>query len=206
MARADALERVDDVAARGLCHRCGVCGGLCPAGAISFDRRARPAVSDGRCRRCGLCLRVCAGWEFAFRAAVLERRWVSEKVSPIGPFYNCSLCESADDGVRKAGACGGFVTQALSHWLRAGRIGGALVVGPGADGLTPRAMVARTEREIAREAVFRACHLPAARDALVAAAFSGAGRAVWRMNAARKRRAWQQSRGAAAGATRSTAG
>jgi coenzyme F420 hydrogenase subunit beta len=55
----------EQVIARGLCTRCGVCAGVCPTRAISFDEDDFPQLS-GNCTRCGFCVNCCPGGEVNF--------------------------------------------------------------------------------------------------------------------------------------------
>jgi NAD-dependent dihydropyrimidine dehydrogenase PreA subunit len=41
------------------CTGCGVCRGLCPAGAIAGEKKERHVVDPDACTRCGLCLAAC---------------------------------------------------------------------------------------------------------------------------------------------------
>ena len=154
-----AYSRVDRVVRDRLCHRCGVCGGLCPAGAIEFDTDAYPAIND-HCTDCGLCAKVCSGHKFDLDAAVLEKHGNSCESTPAGPCRICVHGNAVDPDVRLAGASGGVVTATLLHLLETGQIKGALLTRIGHDGVMPESFIATSPAEIRAASESRYCLFP----------------------------------------------
>lgn len=105
---------VADVVFDNLCHSCGVCGGVCPQGAVDFDGKARPVIGQ-QCNGCGLCLQVCSGWQGS---------GVRQAVDDTAEAY---LSASTDEHLRLKSSSGGLVTELLRFLLKSGRISAALV-------------------------------------------------------------------------------
>ena len=58
------VQNISKVASDGLCCSCGICAGVCPVGAISFERSGGgfvPKIDERLCIQCGKCLRCCPG-------------------------------------------------------------------------------------------------------------------------------------------------
>ncbi len=122
-----------------LCHSCGVCGGICPAAAISFDDRALPLVYSGSCTLCGLCVQVCSGWQ---GTAVAEHNESLQR---------SVLAASTDSGLREKSSSGGLVTELLRFLLSSGQIHSALVtVADPANPARAISVLARTEDDVLR--------------------------------------------------------
>ena len=105
---------VADVVGDRLCHSCGVCGGVCPQGAVEFDDHARPVVGS-QCNGCGLCLQACSGWQ-----GCGVRREKDDEAAAY-------LAASTDRHLRLKSSSGGLVTELLRFLLKSGRISAALV-------------------------------------------------------------------------------
>lgn len=119
----------ETVISKGLCARCGVCAGVCPAAALSFDEANFPVLT-GRCTACGLCCTCCPGAEVnlpALAQGLFGRDYAYDNLH--GHTENLYVVHAADSAVRHAGASGGVVTGLLLHLLETGRIAGAVVVG-----------------------------------------------------------------------------
>ncbi len=112
---------ISSVVRDGLCHRCGVCGGVCPCSAISFDEDALPVVS-GACNKCGLCLKVCSGLEYADTAQ-----------TAFGAYGHCCLGSSMDEAIRGRSASGGVVTEILRYLIKTGRVKKVVVTSASPD-------------------------------------------------------------------------
>jgi coenzyme F420 hydrogenase subunit beta len=120
-----------------LCHSCGVCGGICPSAAISFDDRALPLVYPDLCTLCGLCVQVCSGWQ---GTAVAEH--------PDG-CQRTVLAASTDSRLREKSSSGGLVTELLRFLLNSGQIKQVLVtIADPANPARAISILARTEDEL----------------------------------------------------------
>ncbi len=148
------VEGILKVVKDGLCHRCGACIGLCPAG--TFGIKDGYPVQAADCIRCNICVRICSGLEVDYPE--LGRQVFGEggyAFGPLmGPVRSTWLAHAADPAVRGRGASGGVVTQILLHWLETGKIKGALVVvedpeeptrGRGIIARTPEALLASAQ-------------------------------------------------------------
>ena len=149
---ADSLERLREIIAEGLCHRCGSCAGICPSGVIRPDEDYYPDWNgrEESCTDCGLCIRVCTGTSFSFPeySIRLSGRAVTVK-DDHGLFLKAFLGYSTDREVRGNATSGGIATQIPLFLLRSGRVKGALVVGSDRKKpWKPRALVARSREEI----------------------------------------------------------
>ncbi|XOB63863.1 4Fe-4S binding protein [Deferribacteres bacterium DY0037] len=51
------------------CRRCGLCGKLCPVGAVSFQDNSFPQMNVQDCTGCGICEKICSNKAFVFRNA-----------------------------------------------------------------------------------------------------------------------------------------
>ena len=132
-----------------LCHSCGVCGGICPKGAIGFDDRAYPAIEPDSCNGCGLCLQVCSGWRGTF---------FRPDVPDATP---TSLAHTLDEQLRQTSSSGGLVTELLRFMLSTGAINKALVTIADPDNpLRPMSVLAETEAELLRSSQSRYCLFP----------------------------------------------
>ncbi len=143
----DRLQRA--VIGRGLCTRCGVCVGACPAGVLRLSPGLYPVLA-GHCTACGVCVAACAGADFDFPAA--QKRIFGAPYDPLdwrGCQRRTLVGHAADQAVRERGASGGLTTALLLHLLRSGRVRGAAVVGmdPGRP-YRARSLLARSEAEL----------------------------------------------------------
>jgi coenzyme F420 hydrogenase subunit beta len=133
----------------GLCHRCGACIGICPAGTFDVGPGGYP-VQVGKCVECDKCVQVCSGIgvDYPVLGAALygEGYRYGQFLGPVKAAY---VGYSLDDEIRWRGTSGGLVTQLLVHLLESGRITGALVVvnDPG-DPAMAKGVIARSREEL----------------------------------------------------------
>ena len=101
-ARHQHVDGILAVVREGLCHRCGACLGVCPAGTLGFDAESYPTqVAD--CIRCNACVRACSG--LAVDYAALGRRFISPDYrlgSLLGPVAGAYIGHATDPEVRAA--------------------------------------------------------------------------------------------------------
>jgi coenzyme F420 hydrogenase subunit beta len=135
-----------------LCTGCGLCGGICPTGAIRMNTTSlpRPELDEDKCTGCGLCRKVCPGGGVRF--AQLSQSGAGEhpgQVAEVGPLLEARSGWALDDATRKAGASGGLAT-ALARWmLTTGRIDAAVTVaGREEEPFGVRAFLARSEGQL----------------------------------------------------------
>ncbi len=151
----------DTVIAQGLCARCGVCAGICPAGVIDFNAEYFP-VLKGECISCGFCSRCCPGADVNFPAlsrAVNDTRYDPGDLE--GYTENNFVGHPLDNEVRYAGASGGLVTGLLTYLLETGKIDGAVVVGPDPDHpYRTKGVLATTVEDIKKAAQSKYCVTP----------------------------------------------
>ncbi len=146
-----ALERLRLIVAEGLCHRCGSCSGICPAGVISPGPDYYPVWDPGdpRCTGCGLCARVCPGAAFSFP------EHSKALFGPAADFRGAHgvvaaafLGYALDPEARRRSTSGGVATALALHLLERGKAGGVFAAVPdAAQPWKPRAIVARTRAE-----------------------------------------------------------
>lgn len=145
----DDLRRIVD---EGLCHRCGSCAGICPAGVIMPGRDYYPKwdTGDPHCTGCGLCVRVCPGASFSFpkhAAAIFGGE--PDLRTPHGAVLKTFLGHATDPSVRGRSTSGGVATALALHLLEKERVRGVFAaVGDAERPWMPRAIVARTREEI----------------------------------------------------------
>jgi len=75
------------------CNGCGACARLCPAGAISGEKKKLHAIDESLCIECGACGRVCpqaALLDAQGAACVMIKR--SEWLKPSVILENCMAC------------------------------------------------------------------------------------------------------------------
>jgi len=122
-----------DIVKRGLCHRCGGCVGICPAGTLSLNTDCYPVQVD-ECLGCGLCTDICSGASADYQ--ILGNSLFGDEYEhrdPLGTAQAVYIGHAMEEKIRWQGASGGVVTQILMHLLESGRIQGALVIGPHSD-------------------------------------------------------------------------
>ncbi len=122
---------VREVAARSLCGGCGVCAGVCPAGAL--DMRFNPRgelvpVLSGECTDCHLCLKVCPALEVGQPLSPKELFGAPLAGSSryIGDF--AAILVGYSDRHREKAASGGMATWTLEELFRRGEIDAAVCV------------------------------------------------------------------------------
>ncbi len=143
-------EGIVRVVREGLCHRCGACIGFCPVN--TFDVRDGYPVPVRDCIRCNICVRVCSGLKVDYPA--IGRALYGEGYqfgSIAGPVRRAWVAHATDESLRRGGSSGGVVTAALVHWLRTGRIRGAVVTdGDPDEPARGIGVIARTEEDLRR--------------------------------------------------------
>lgn len=157
----DFAELKQTVIDNGLCARCGVCVGVCPVNAISFDGERFP-ILNGRCTACGLCNKSCPGGDVDFPE--LSRTVFDAGYDPSdleGYTENLHVAHPVEREVRYSGASGGMVTGLLLYLLEKKEIDGALVVDyDPADPLSTKGILATTPEQIRRSAQSKYCVTP----------------------------------------------
>ena len=151
----------EQVIARGLCTRCGVCAGVCPTRAISFDEDAFPKLS-GDCIKCGFCVNCCPGGEVNFPE--LSNRIFNRDYDPDDPhgyIEDIYVGYPANQTIRMAGASGGLTTGLLLYLLEKKEIDGAIVVDMDSEkGYLTKGVLATTAQEIRDAAQSKYCITP----------------------------------------------
>lgn len=156
------LER--EVISKGLCTRCGVCGGVCPVEVIGLDDNEFP-VLDGQCTACGLCVKVCPGADvdYPFLSGSIFGS-VYEPQTLEGYAERTFVGHAADPLIRNSGASGGLVTGLLTYLLDRGEIDGAIVVRMDTeDPLRSKGILATTKEQLLQSARSKYCITPAMR-------------------------------------------
>jgi len=151
----------NDVIKSGLCTRCGICSGICPAGVIHPDRDAYPLLT-GKCVSCGFCTKCCPGYEVNFKALSKRLFGVEYDAEDLqGYVENMFVAHANDTKVRDSGASGGLVTSLLIYLLESGKIDGALVVSMDKDEpYRTKGILATTPQEILEAAKSKYCITP----------------------------------------------
>jgi coenzyme F420 hydrogenase subunit beta len=151
----------ETVISNGLCARCGLCSGVCPAGAISLDADAFPQLT-GKCEKCGFCVNSCPGGEVDFPE--LSRRIFNKAYNPediVGHVDNIYVSHPTDQKIRMAGASGGLTTGLLVYLLEKKEIDGAVVVDMDSEkGYLTKGIIATTAQEIRDAAQSKYCVTP----------------------------------------------
>jgi len=147
------VEGILEVVRRGLCHGCGACVGICPAGTLEMNQQGYPR-QIASCVRCNRCMEVCSG--LRVDSGKLGRALFGDEYSPgelLGTVREARLVHAADPQVRWRGASGGAVTALLVYLLESGRIDAALVSRTDPDNLyLTTGYLARTPEEIVQAA------------------------------------------------------
>ena len=140
----------------GLCHRCGSCSGICPAGVIAPGEDYYPEWDPGdpRCTGCGLCVRVCPGASFSFPEHSKSLFGAEPDLRGAhGSFIKAFLAYSLDPTVRENSTSGGVATALALHALGKGSVRGTFAAVPDTEHpWKPRAVVARTRDEVLKGA------------------------------------------------------
>ncbi len=118
-------QTVARTAALGLCCSCGVCRGICPTGAIGWERREGmylPHIDEAKCISCGLCARICPGLGMAFDPAPTVEDCQRGRVLEVWNAW------SRDGEKRHLGGSGGVVSTLIPALLERGDYDGAFCV------------------------------------------------------------------------------
>ncbi len=111
-----------------LCHRCGACIGVCPAGTFGLDNNGYPMQLND-CINCNICVQTCSG--IAVDYEDIGKRMFGEDYAygqMLGNVRMGFIAHAVDETIRHNSASGGVVTQLFDYLLEAGKITGAIVV------------------------------------------------------------------------------
>ncbi len=117
----------DAVINKGLCTRCGICAGVCPANAIDFDQQ-NFLLLRGRCSSCGFCAECCPGADVNLPGLTQKLSGSDSLHGPLGRIESAYVAHAADPETRRSGTSGGLITALMLFLLAAGQIDGAVVV------------------------------------------------------------------------------
>lgn len=150
------VDGIMKVVRRGLCHRCGACIGMCPAGTYEADENAHPKqVRD--CIYCNICVQVCSGLAVDYETLGEKFYHGDYKFgSLMGPVRAAYVGNCTDESIRQKAASGGVITGLLVHLLETGQIKGALVtVGNPREPSQGMGIIARTREQLLESAQSR---------------------------------------------------
>lgn len=123
-----AIELERKVIGRELCTGCGTCIGVCPTGALSWEKGA-VRVDHERCIQCGKCYRACPGESFPMD--LYAKELFSEPYAAgdiLGNYRRILNVWAADGNVKDGSASGGAVTQLCIDLLETGAVDGVVAV------------------------------------------------------------------------------
>lgn len=156
---------VADIPTLKLCTSCGVCQGICPAGAISMNvipgGTWAPLIDESRCTDCGLCRLSCSGAGFDF-PGMQRKVFGNEPEQPeIGNSLETFSGHCTDPDLRWKSQSGGIVSTLLLHLLETKAITGALLVrwNPSKP-MEAEPFIARTRDEIVQATGSKYCPVP----------------------------------------------
>ncbi len=115
------IQTVAFTAENGLCCSCGVCKGLCPRDAISWQFREGmyiPEIRTEQCVSCGLCAQVCPGLQMEYPPADTPEQAME------GPVLECFNAWSRDEQKRHCSSSGGVLSTLIPALLEQGRYDG----------------------------------------------------------------------------------
>ena len=111
------------------CSRCGLCAGLCPAGAIEM-RETIPTLV-GECTKCGFCYQGCP--RSFFPLSRIKGKYFGREENEIekrvGRCVDRFTSRSLTDGIFEQGATGGTATALLYYLLERGEVNAVLHLG-----------------------------------------------------------------------------
>lgn len=110
---------INKVVENNLCCYCGICYGVCPQGAIKYEKiqgRYLFSVSDEKCDRCAKCITACPGVGSNFSSEF------------IGNYRECYLGRMSPDHLIKGVSSGGCATGILCGLLEKKKIDYVIVV------------------------------------------------------------------------------
>lgn len=149
MSRLDKCPLVRQVFKKGLCTGCGTCIGICPVGALSWQKE-KILVDETKCISCGLCKDVCAGKGFDY-PFFWKKLFGKSRVSfDLGHLEAVYKGYSLNQRIRQNSASGGLVTELLIYLLQTKKIDGAVQVKM--NGTEPEVFIATTPEEIRQSA------------------------------------------------------
>ena len=121
----------DQIVPNGYCSGCGVCGGICPAGALRIEWNKSggyvPFEEQGKCTNCQLCLKVCPFQNQPYNETTLAAElfgWQEDtRNDSVAGFYLGLFYGYANQpGFRARGAAGGLTTWLLEDLLVRGAV------------------------------------------------------------------------------------
>lgn len=104
-----------------LCCGCGVCKGICPKDAISWERKDGlylPRIDELKCVNCGLCIQVCPGLGHTYVTKETAVQTVTGTVTV------CCNAWSKAPGLRHVSASGGVISTMIQYLLASGKYDG----------------------------------------------------------------------------------
>ena len=165
------------------CCGCGVCAGVCPAGALEMRFNAngeyRPCLSGG-CAGCGLCAKVCPFAEGNPNEDALAKDLFAavphiKHAVETGYYLDMFVGHAADPAVREGGASGGMATWFLEKLLSEKAVDYVMCVGAhDVSGQLFHYTVCRSAAEI--RSCSRSCYYPVTAQEMVSFAANNEGR------------------------------
>jgi len=156
---------VEVIPCQDLCTSCGICAGVCPAGAVSLQISPKgiwiPIIDKAVCVECGICLKSCAGHGFNFGDHYLALFGALPEHPEVGNFQAIYSGYALDNDLRWQCQSGGMVSTLLLFLLNHRIIDGAVVTRWNSEHpLSAEPFIARTPSEILQAAGSKYCPVP----------------------------------------------
>lgn len=129
-----AEKNVSSVPENGLCTGCGMCAGICPAGAVRMEWDAFgdtvACIDDGSCTDCGLCLDACPGRavDFASMNRTCGLQALDTFRTGVGTHTGLSVLQACSASVLNAATSGGAARVVAAQLIEQGLVDGILMV------------------------------------------------------------------------------